>query len=248
MSKKQKKKKQAKAGLKKKTSTKRTHIPVHLFIQEAIDLHIWCQPDRERLVRAGLNWQLVEELPQLADKLRQSHSEWLAIFRIPHKSELEWKRLLPIVKNLRTELLHHLSFALQSNPDARNALSQIKKNNNIADIIQDLASLAELGNSYSEELRAIGMDFNLLEEARTYVFSLTQLKAELIGARKEPLLKIQERNDLYFQLKATADEIKRVARYALWKDKTRLEGYRSKYRLETNTAYKQRRSSKKNIS
>jgi hypothetical protein len=247
MSKKQKKKKQAKAGLKKKTSIKRTHIPVQIFIQEAIDLHAWCQADRELLVRAGLDWNLVETLPQRAGKLRQSHSEWLAVYRNPLPCELEWKELLPQVKNLRTELLHHFSFAYQANDNAKNALAQITRANTIRAILQDLASLAELGSSFPEELRAINMDSSLLDEARAYVAKLTRLTAEVAGAKREPQLKINQRNECYFQLKTSLDEIKKVARYALWKNKSRLAGYRSNYRLATNEAYKKRKKEQNSL-
>jgi len=38
-------------------------IPVQIYVQEAEDLFNWCQIDKGALTAAGLDWQLVEDLP-----------------------------------------------------------------------------------------------------------------------------------------------------------------------------------------
>ena len=47
-----------------------------MYIQEAENLYKWCLPDKDTLVKAGLDWKIVEDLPIRAGALREAVSNW----------------------------------------------------------------------------------------------------------------------------------------------------------------------------
>lgn len=55
---------------------KEPDMPVAIALQEAEDLNEWCITDKEVLIKAGLDWKLVENLPQRIGALRYIQSQW----------------------------------------------------------------------------------------------------------------------------------------------------------------------------
>ncbi len=51
-------------------------MPMDTYLQEAHYLYQWCQPDRATLLRAGLDWLLVEDLPLRILAAAEAQSLW----------------------------------------------------------------------------------------------------------------------------------------------------------------------------
>jgi hypothetical protein len=71
------------------------NMPVSIALQEGEDLMVWCAPDKELLVKAGLNWKLVEDLQLRIDSLRYVQSLWQKEFKSMEEAQKEWKLQSP---------------------------------------------------------------------------------------------------------------------------------------------------------
>jgi hypothetical protein len=205
------------------------NIPVSIALQEAEDLYDWCRNDREELVRAGLDWKLVEDLPVRTATLRLSQSQWMSWYNSFRECQAEWKIASPEAYNLRDELVHHFYHAFFNLPAEYSKVQRIGKGGSHADMIQDLTDLSELGLNHTAELNDIGMDLNLLEKARAKSFELAGLLARVNGSKKETSPAREIRNKAYVHLKEAVDEIRRVGQYVFWRNKSKLNGYTSQY-------------------
>ena len=212
----------------------RPMIPVSIAQQEAADLQDWCMTDKEKLVRAGLKWIYVEEIPVRIGALRVSQAKWSTEYKNYKDCQEEWKIAAPAAYNLRDELVHHFYHALYHNPKEYSKVQRIDEGNTHADMIQDLMDLYELGMKHKKELEYVGVDLSLLEEAKTKSFELTNLLAKVNGSYKDasPLLEI--RNRAYAHLKEAVDEIRRIGQYVFWRNEKRLVGYVSPYVKKKN--------------
>ena len=54
-----------------------TAIPMDVYIQEAENLYKWCQADKDTLVKANLDWKIVDDIPIRAGALREAVSKWV---------------------------------------------------------------------------------------------------------------------------------------------------------------------------
>ena len=82
-------------------------IPVDVALQESEDLLVWCQLDKDDLVKAGIDWKMVENLPLRIGALRYVQSQWQKDFRSLEDSQKIWALESPLAYDLRNELLHH---------------------------------------------------------------------------------------------------------------------------------------------
>ena len=223
------------------TEILRPTIPVGIMSQEAYDLHVWANMDKDALIQAGLDWKIVDDLPQRAGALSVLQSKWNSQYKAYKDSQAEWKTAAPEAYNLRDELIHHFYHALYNIPVEYAKVKRIAEGSSNADMLQDLQDLYVLGDLHKAELQAIGMDLNLLDTARNQAFSLATILAEVNGAYKETSPMLKERNKAYTHLKEAVDEIRRVGQYAFWRNETRLKGYVSQYLRSINKNHKQKK-------
>lgn len=214
------------------------NMPVSVALQEAENLYEWCRADREDLIQAGLDWNLVEELPVRAGALRRTQSLWSSERMDQQECRAEWNKLAPAAGKLRDELMHHLYFVLRDNPGENARVRRIDAGRTHADMIQDLADLAELGKKHKKKLQSIGIDTGLIDEARSQSFRLAGLPAKVKGSGMESAPNLKARNTAYYHLKEAVDEIRRVGRYVYWKNPDRLKGYSSQYIRKKNKTYR----------
>jgi hypothetical protein len=215
-------------------------IPVTVAIQEAENLYNWCLKDKDAMVRAGLDWKLVEDLPLRLDALRVSQANWKNEYKSYKDCQEEWKVKTPAAYNLRDELVHFFYHAFYKNPGEYAKVRRIDEGGTNADMIQDLLELSVLGKTHAEELQSIGMDLTLLDAARDKSFELGELLGKVNGALTEtsPLLVL--RNKAYNHLKEAMDEIRRIGQFVFWRDNDRLSGYVSQYSRRKNQGRKRR--------
>jgi hypothetical protein len=213
-------------------------IPVSIALQEAENLLEWCSKDKEALIRAGLDWKLVEDLPLRIGALRVSQAKWVSEYKDYKDCQAEWKIASPGAFSLRNELVHHFYHALYNIPAEYSKVQRIDEGSSNADMIQDLIDLSELGMKHTTELEAIGLDLSLLDTARAKSFELAELLAKVNGAFRESSPLQKTRNKAYFHLKKAVDEIRRVGQYVFWRNKDKLYGYSSLYMRRLNQTRK----------
>ena len=213
-------------------------IPVSIVLQEAEDLFEWCSMDKDDLLKVGLDWGLVDDLKIRAGALRDSQSKWSARYRSYQDCQKEWKVAAPEAFNLRDELLHNLYYALYDIPSEYSKVQRIAEGNSNADMLQDLNDLAELGTIHSEKLEAIGVNLELLTEAKTMSHELAGLLAKVNGSYSEVSPRREIRNKANAHLKEAVDKIRRAGQFVFWRDDERIKGYASKYTRRSNQTRK----------
>jgi hypothetical protein len=217
--------------------TGRPMFPVSIVLQEAENLYEWCMKDKEALVKAGLDWSIVEDMPARTGALRVSQAKWSSEFKSYQDCQAEWKIKAPAAFNLRDELVHHFYHALYNIPNEYSKVQRIDEGSSNADMIQDLIDLSELGMKHTTVLEAIGMDLSLLDTARAKSFELAELLAKVNGSLKETSPMLEVRNKAYTHLKEVIDEIRRVGQYVFWRNDFRIKGYSSDYLRKQSNKY-----------
>jgi hypothetical protein len=248
MSEKLKTRKTNKSGSQSREKAGRTTIPVTVAIQEAEDLYVWCMKDREVLVRSGLDWKLVDDLPRKIDALRETQAKWQAEFDYHKGYKSEWKHALNGALALRNELVHVFFHAFYKNEKEYAKVREIKKGNTNAHMIQNLIDLATFGMDHTNELKAVGFDLNLLKTARARSFEIAEILAKAINAGMESNSTLELRNVSYHQLQAEVKEIRRIGQYVHWRNDAMLKGYTSNYWLVMNAKSKKLKSLKNQVS
>ncbi len=202
------------------------NIPVRYFIQEAEDLYLWCQKDKQALLKAGLNWEFVTCIPQRAGALRYVQSELL---QSSDEAKTEWKERSPYAYGLRDELVHDCMYAFRNIPEVLVKVQAIAEGTGHVDMIQDLSDLSALGKTYSAPLVAIGVDMALFDVAGTLSAEMAGVLARLNGSRRGTNANIDIRNKAYTYLKQVVDEVRRCGQYVFWRNEERKVGYVSIY-------------------
>jgi hypothetical protein len=205
------------------------NIPVDAALQESEDLYVWCQVDRDKLAKAGLDLKLIEDLPLRTGACRYIQSQWQKEYRSLEEAQKEWGQKSPAAYELRDELLHHFFHAYYKFPDLYARTQKIAEGNTHADMIQDLSDLAALGIANSEPLQAISIDLALLDLAGTMSEQMAVLLANSNGKKLEDNKLRLLRDKAYTHMKEAVDEIRRCGQYVFWKDEQRYKGYVSKF-------------------
>jgi hypothetical protein len=217
---------------------RRPTIPVAIVLQEAEDLYDWCKHDKEALLNVGLNWELVEEIPVRTDALRKSQAKWVCEYKIVQTYNSKWGEAIRAAFNLRDELAHHFHYAFDKQKKVLSQVQRISKGNSNADMIQNLSDLSEFGFKHKTRLKEVGIDLNLLSEARDKSFEFANLLSEVNNEGKESSPSREARDKAYSQLKEVVKEIRRVGKYVFWKDDFRRRGYVSNYIRRVNKVRK----------
>lgn len=204
-------------------------IPVAIYLQEAEDLFAWCQPDKEALIKTGLDWQLVEDLPDRAAACRYVQSQWQKDYKSMEEAQREWTQKSPAAFAIRDELIHHFYHAFYKIPDLTNKVQKIAEGSSNADMIQDLSDLAALGKANTDLLNKIRLDLNLLDNAVSIAEEMAGLLARANGLRmSDNELKVL-RDKAYTYLKMCVDEVRRNGQYVFWHNNDRRKGYASAF-------------------
>lgn len=217
---------------------KEPDMPVAIALQEAEDLTEWCKDDLEGLIKAGLDEDLVEDLPIRVGALRYVQSLWQKDYQTQEEAQKEWKEKSPLAFALRDELVHHFLHGYHNIPDLLSKTQKIAEGAGNADMIQDLSDLSVLGKANPEPLKKISLDMTQLDKAATLSEDMAALLARSNGEKMgDNKLKIT-RDKAYTFMKQATDEIRRNGQYLFWRNEARKKGYVSKY-------YKQRPSATK---
>ena len=205
------------------------NMPVAEAIQEGENLAQWCIDDKEKLVAAGLDWSLAEQLPERAGACRYVQSIWMRELRTREAAQQEWSDNSPKAFDLRDELVHHFFHAFRQQPDLVGKVQAIAEGGTSADMLQDLSDLYYLGKDNEDLLEAISFDMGLLEKAREWSAHLSEVLAKTNGERADDSAQKILRDKAYTHMKEAMDEIRLHGKYLFWRNEDRKRGYISAY-------------------
>ncbi|MGD9899145.1 MAG: hypothetical protein AB7T22_08460 [Calditrichaceae bacterium] len=224
--------------------TKSPNMPMDVYLQEAENTYQWCQADKEKLIAAGLDWTLVEDLPTRTGATRQAESLWFTDRFNREEAERLWQEKSPAAYDLRDQLLHDFHFAYRKLPELASRVSKIAEGNSHADMIQDLNDLAELGKANSEPLTKISFDLTLLDTAAATSDEMAELLSLAATDRVDNNETRVTRDKAYTYLKEAMDDIRECGQYVFWRDDQRFKGYVSQYAKRYN---KNRKSDQESV-
>jgi hypothetical protein len=205
-----------------------TNIPQEFYIQEAENLYKWCQADKDTLIKANLDWKIVEDLPIRAGALHEAVSNWVTQRFTKQETGILWQQKSEELFRIRNSLLHEFRFAFRNNTYIMGRINSIAGSQAYAALIQDLNDLSILGKNNPAELKAINFDMTLLDKAAALAKEVADLYASsTIEADYSAAKKV--RDQAFTLLKAAVDEVCSFGQYVFWKDEARKRGYSSSY-------------------
>jgi hypothetical protein len=224
------------------------HIPVPIYIKEASFLYEWAKDDKEPLTAAGLDPELIEDLPQRCGVLREAESRWKNQRGNMNKSARKWKKQSPGAYDLRKNLLASFLYAFRKHPGLLKKVRAISPIGSHARMIEDLNDLSLLGKDNTRLLEAINFDLSLLDKAaqtsKKMAVLLDEKDRERERERGEPSEAKKIRDQAYTHLKEAVDEILEAGKFVFRQNKKRLRKYASAYRRNT-TSKKKKKPKKK---
>jgi hypothetical protein len=210
------------------------NMPLGEAIQEAENLVAWCQDDKDALIKAGLNWALVDDLPLRAGACRHAQSIWTRESQTKEEAQKEWQQKSPAAYDLRDELLHHFTFAFRNETELVRQVQAIREGSSNADMLQDLSDLSVLGKENQDLLTAVGIDLKLLNRAAQAADELAVVLANANGESGDDAQAKDLRDRAYTYMKQAVDEIRQTGQYVFWRDEDRKKGYVSAYQKRLN--------------
>lgn len=202
-------------------------MPIGLYAQEAENLFHWANQDRELLLGAGLDGNLLDELPMRVGALREAEARWQLEFRTRKEASERWARESPEAYQLRDNLLRSFRYAFRKHEDLLQKVALVAEGEGHADMIQDLSTLVVLGRAQSELLAGIHFDVALLDTAAQTVDELATLLAAANGEKLGDNDGRALRDQAYTFLHEAVEEIRACGKYVFFDNDARSRGYTS---------------------
>lgn len=223
------------------------NMPVEAAVQEAEDLFHTCQEDRDLLVKAGLDWAYVTDLPVRVDLLREAQSVWGRDYKSRLEAERVWKQKSPGAFGLRDELIHYSYHAYREFDDLVSVVRRADDGDSNAKMIQSLNDLAVLGESNLELLQKVSCDPEMLKLAREMADEMGNLLGMVNAHRYKSKEQKYHRDRAYTYLKLATDEIRCHGQFVFWRTPERKYKYtcfyNRKYRNGTSAPGEEAQSS-----
>jgi glutamyl/glutaminyl-tRNA synthetase len=203
--------------------------PMGYYLQEAEDLYYWAQADRATLRATGLDWDLVEQLPQRIAATRYAQSLWNASRFNRTDSLKQYILLLPEAYNQRSELERHMRFAFQNEPKILESMPWTTEDLVDTQLIDNLRALCAYANEHRKLLTRIGVNPETIHKTEHLTERLEGLLENANKQSPEALTAKAMRDAAYSYLRLAVEEIRRHGQYAFYGDQERAEGYTSAY-------------------
>lgn len=139
-------------------------IPVSALIQEGNDLYLFCQTDRAALERVGLDWTLVEKLPDLVKQCSRLEALWQIYKEDAVLATKHLKEYMKDARDLRTAVASGIRDVCRE-AKIPVPLRNFKSDKSKAALIQDLNDIATVGETHITLLKKTNFDCTLLEKA-----------------------------------------------------------------------------------
>ncbi len=221
-----------------KKDVKHPNMPIGINMQEAEDLVIWLEPDRPKLVGAGLPEATIDGLSKRIGAVRYIQSRWNSKRFTKEEAQKKFALLGPEAYDLCERIIHSMLFAYRKLPDIKSRVQAIAEGTGDADMIQDLSDLSVHGKNNPEPLLAINFDITQLDQAASKSDELGSLLGIAHGEKATDSETKIMRDKAYTYLKQSVDEIREYGRFLFWRDETRATGYASAYHRQERKSQK----------
>lgn len=201
------------------------NVPIDEFVERTAALAVAANEDRDALAAAGMDTQVIDDLPTLGGALRYCQAEWMSIFRARQQAKADWIEQSPAAFALRDELLHHFSFAYRDDDNLSDKVLRIREGSSRTDMVQDLLEMAVLGKNNPEPLAKINFNNDLLTEAETTAHQMDQLLAAANGDEGDSNATKQLRDRAFTLLYNKDSVVREYGRYVFWKDEAKRNRY-----------------------
>jgi hypothetical protein len=204
-------------------------MPVHIYLQEAENLHRWMQPDLPRFVTAGIAEEILGGMQPRTGALREAQSAWKARRHTKEQAQEEYEALSVAAFAFLEDTIHHVRFAFRRHPGL------LARTPNAAELVSDtqrfqaMNDVAVLGREHPALLEATGFDLAGLDQMAALSNGVADALAAAEEARRLGNGAKTLRDRAFTLLKGAVDEIREAARFLFRKDPERLAGYRSEY-------------------
>lgn len=219
-----------------KFKIKKPDIPIAVYIQEAENLYVWCQDDRDKLNRIGISDDFINEIKPLSKKLNDFQTELYAKRNSSSENQKKIKALVIEGETIRSDLIHAFRYLFRNYRAIIRSLKDLKKSKSQATLIQDLFNLNQLSSDYGDILRKDDRIPATIKRSEIVARELSHY----IAAKKaeKSSVEIRENRDLaYTELKNVVDEIREAGKFLFKKNEERYLGYCSLYKKKKNRSY-----------
>lgn len=207
------------------------NIPVGVFIQETYNIYTFARHDKKLLCAKGLNWTIVENIPDRITLLRDTEAEWWNVRYGTSPLQEEYNTWIQLAQKTKDELMEALKYAFRENKSQLTVLENIDKvqGDEDLDLTFDLQALARMADRYKNNLISVGTDQQLFKDLKACKEKIPDLVSRIGFEIVTNKMKLSERNRAYTFLLVALDEIRKCAHYALRHNRKRLKGYASEY-------------------
>ena len=208
------------------TNSKYPKIKITNIVQRANDLVEIGKRDKDELLGVGLQWEIVEQLAELAPKLDKADAVYQLAREDGPAATRKHKIYLADCIALRSRLAQEIRDAFTAIGNKKK-LPGFGKHRKQTDLVQDLNDLATIGLNYREEFKNIYFNFELAQTAAHRAKELDHEVAKIVLMREDIATKeLQDRNLLYVTIYKYTLEICRCGRRAFRGNPNRLRSYR----------------------
>ena len=183
-------------------------VPISVLIQEASNLYGWVQEDRKMLMKAGLAWKLVEDIPDQVEKCKDLAAQWYVVRNERSKVAEQCKTQLKDARDLHAQIRRGYRYAFRENKTLLKkvfALSGYRKN---SQIIQDLSNLCIVGRENKKLLDRINFDYAMVDKAAFLSDNLGEIISERENEKAERLVFYETVKTSCLALKESVSQIR----------------------------------------
>lgn len=220
---------------------KRIRIPVSSLVQEAVDLKIICNNDREFLTGDQFDWSKINGLEKMASQCAAAEAAWQA-------TRTDCTLITGKLKKYKKECLKlrsSLSFKLRSLAADNKFPVRIPGYSHkraYADIVQDLHDLWWVCKEHKECLLQNGIDPSEGEKAKTASGTLAKMVAVAVNEKPSLSSDLAKRDKIRLELYTLVISIRNSCKLVFCDDPERRSRYTSYYHRAWNS---KKRSKKK---
>lgn len=215
---------------------KRCPMSYDIYTQEAQDLNVWLQPDKETLIKRGCNPVFIEELPLRIEVLRDAEAKMVQAEKTAHSI---WKECSAEGFRLVSDMYSDFCQAFKGNKDLLGQVKALheKKGDPDANMVQNLREYGTLGKAYANLVTAIGFEIEKCDYgitlSKTLEIKLAECNAEMKNSPHVVYCK-----QAYLHLKESVDKIRDTGKFINKKNKERARGYASEFLRQRAQKYK----------
>ncbi len=193
------------------------HLPVKIILIEAQELLRVSRDDMPALLGAGLEKRFITSLPARIEALHGAQSEWHGARFSQREAQEQWRRESPKAYALRDELLHTYRYAFRKDRELMQQVEHITEHHRHADLLLDLAMLADMGREHLDKLQLIHYDIEKLDTACQVAKKLTHLDATSDSESIDGYSEKDLRDRAFTHLTEALNEIRECGSYLFWK-------------------------------